>query len=112
MRHLDFTSCLADPDVWMRPAVKSDGTECCEHILLHTNDVLCVSEFPEKILRDELNKCFQLKPNSIGPPKMHLGAGIRQVTLDNGVKSWAASSSQCVREALKNVERHLEKQDV
>ena len=24
MRHLDFVSCLADPDVWMRTAVKSD----------------------------------------------------------------------------------------
>ena len=26
MRHLDFTSCLADPDVWMRPAKKTDST--------------------------------------------------------------------------------------
>jgi hypothetical protein len=27
MSHLGFTSCLADPDVWMREATKSDGTE-------------------------------------------------------------------------------------
>ena len=26
MRHLDFTSCLVDPDVWMRPAKKTDST--------------------------------------------------------------------------------------
>jgi len=25
MRHLDFISCHADPDVWMRPAVKANG---------------------------------------------------------------------------------------
>ncbi len=26
MRHLNFVSCPADPDVWMRPAKKSDGS--------------------------------------------------------------------------------------
>ena len=50
MRHLDFLSCLADPDVWMCPAVKSDGTEYYKYILLYTDVVLCVSEFPERIL--------------------------------------------------------------
>ncbi len=27
MRHLDFVSCPADPDVWMRPAKRSDGSD-------------------------------------------------------------------------------------
>ena len=44
MRHLDFVSCLMDPDIWMRQAVKSDRTEYYEYILLYTNDVLCVYE--------------------------------------------------------------------
>ena len=78
----------------MRPAVKSDGTEYYEYILLYTNDVLCVSEFPERILRKEPDKYFKLKPNSIGPPKLYLGSGIRKVELENGAKGWAASSSQ------------------
>ena len=112
MRHLDFVSCLADPDVWMRPDVKSDGTEYYKYILLYTDDVLCVSEFPERILRKELDKYFKLKPNSIGPPKLYLGAGIRKVELENGAKGWAASPSQYVQEAVKNVERYLEKQEI
>ena len=27
MHFINFTSCPADPDVWMRPAIKSDGTK-------------------------------------------------------------------------------------
>ena len=27
MRHLDFESCPSDPDVWMRPVKKSDGSK-------------------------------------------------------------------------------------
>mmetsp|Transcript_7105 Transcript_7105/g.6739 ORF Transcript_7105/g.6739 Transcript_7105/m.6739 type:complete len:182 (+) Transcript_7105:825-1370(+) len=42
MRHLDFVFYLADPDVWMRSAIKSDGTEHYEYILLYTDDVICV----------------------------------------------------------------------
>jgi hypothetical protein len=34
MRHLNFESCLADPDVWMRPALKSDGSEYYEYVLI------------------------------------------------------------------------------
>ena len=96
----------------MRPAVKSDGTEYYEYILLYTDDVLCVSELPERILQKELDKYFKMKPNSIGPPKLYLGAGIRKVELENGAKGWAARPSQYVQEAAKNVERYLEKQEI
>ena len=50
MRHIGFVLCPADPDIWMRPAQKADGTEYYEYILLYTDDMLCVSEEPEKVL--------------------------------------------------------------
>ena len=34
MLHIGFKSCLADPDVWMREAKKSDGTPYWEYVLL------------------------------------------------------------------------------
>jgi len=40
MRHLDFVSCPADPDVWMQPANHSDRTEYYEYILMYTDDAL------------------------------------------------------------------------
>ena len=36
MRHLDFVSCPADPDVWMRPAKRSDGADLLRvHTVVH-----------------------------------------------------------------------------
>lgn len=109
MKHLSFTSCPADPDVWMRPAKKSDGLAYYEYILLYTDDTLCISENPEKILRKELGKYFTLKEESIGPPSIYLGGRVRKVTLDNGVGAWAFGSSQYIQNAVKNVESYIAK---
>ena len=62
-----FTSCPADPDVWMRPAIKSDGSKCYDYVLLYVDDALVVSENAESILRNELGRYFELKEESIGP---------------------------------------------
>ena len=73
------------------------------------DDALVVSDNAESILRKEIGRYFQLKEASIGPPKMYLGAGIRKVKLDNGLDAWAASSSQYVQAAVRNVEEYIEK---
>ena len=64
---LYFKSCPADPDVWMRPANKSDGSKYWEYVLLYIDDVLIVSEHGEKVLREELGKYFKLRKESIAP---------------------------------------------
>ena len=107
MRHLNFVSCPADPDVWMRPAKTSNGSDYYEYILLYTDDTLVISENAEHVLRNELGRHFILKEKSIGPPKIYLGGSVRKVQLDNGVKCWSFSSSQDVQAAVKNVEEHL-----
>ena len=107
MTHIGFKSCLADPDVWLRPAIKADGQEYYEYVLLYTDDVLCISENPEKIIRSQIGKYFELKEESIGPPKIYLGGHMRRVTLENGVKAWTFSSSQYVQASVKNVEEYI-----
>ena len=109
MHHLDFRSCPADPDVWMRPAKKGDGSPYYDYVLLYVDDTLVVSENAESILRNEIGRYFELKEASIGPPKMYLGAGVRKVKLDNGMEAWAASSSQYVQVAVRNAEEYIEK---
>ena len=76
MRHLDFVSCPADPDVWMRPAQQSDGSEYYKYILLYTDDALVISENTEKLLRHELGRYFNPKEESIGSPKIYLGGSV------------------------------------
>jgi hypothetical protein len=111
MRHFDFISCLADLDVWMRPARQSDGSEYYEYILLYTDDALVVSERAEHVLRRELGRYFTLKEESIGPRKIHLGGHVGKVQLENGVECWAYGSSQYVQAAVKNVETFLTKRN-
>ena len=112
MMHLKFKPCLADPDVWMRTIKKSDGTPCYEYVLLYTDDVLVISENGEKVLREGIGKYFELKEESIGPPKIYLGGHMRKVQLDNGVQAWAFSSSKYVSEAVNNVESYLERRNM
>ena len=107
MQHLGFDSCKADPDVWMRPATKSDGSTYYEYVLLYVDDALVVSENPERILREELGKYFELKEASIGPPDIYLGGKVSSVTLENGVKAFSFSASQYVKAAVANVESTL-----
>jgi hypothetical protein len=76
MRHIGFTSCPADPDVWMRPAIHSNGSEYYEYILLYTDDALVLGEHAEQVLRKDLGRYFELKEESIGPPKLYLGGGV------------------------------------
>jgi hypothetical protein len=75
MRHLDFVSCPANPDVWMRPAKRSDGSDYYEYILLYTDDLLVLSENAEQVLRNDLGRYFTLKEASIGPPKIYILGG-------------------------------------
>jgi hypothetical protein len=43
-----FSSCKADPNVWLQPAVKDTGEKYYEYVLCYVNDVLCGSERPQK----------------------------------------------------------------
>ena len=54
MTHLEFETCLAHPDSWMRSEIKSDGSKYHECILLHTDDASVASENADSILRNEI----------------------------------------------------------
>ena len=111
MKLLKFKSCLADPDVWMRPAMKADGSLYYEYILLYTDDALCISENAEKVLREELGKYFTLKEESIGKPKIYLGGQVSEVMLENNVRAWSFSPKQYVRSATDNVWKEAQKRN-
>ena len=66
----------------MRPALKADGSEYYEYILLYTDDILSVGEDAERVFREEIGRYFELKERSIGPPKIYLGSNVRKVELE------------------------------
>ena len=106
MEMLGYDCCLADPDLWMREAVHSDGTEYYEYILLYVDNALCVSEFPKEALL-HIDKFFPMKKGSIGPPNIYLGGKVRKVQLPNGANAWSVSMSQYVETVISNVEKNI-----
>jgi hypothetical protein len=111
IHHLGFKSCPANPDVRIRSAIKSDGNEVYEYVLLYTDDALSIGVEAESILRIEIGKYFELKEKSIGPPKLYRGGHLSLVELDNGVKAWAFGSSKYVRTAVQNVQNLIAKDE-
>ena len=73
--NLGFKPSAADPDVWMCPATKADGTKYYEYVLLYVDDILAMSEKPEEIMQSLMND-FTFKGGTDGviPPTDYLGA--------------------------------------
>ena len=54
MHDLSFFSFPANPDIWMRKALKADSLPCYDYVLLYMDDTLVVSKRAEAILREEI----------------------------------------------------------
>ena len=48
--HLEYEFCKSDPDVWMKPADRSDREDYYEYVPLYVDDYLCTSEDPKPAL--------------------------------------------------------------
>ena len=103
---MGFKSSRGDPDLYYRPANKSDGTKYYEYILVYVDDILAISSDTAPIM-EEFSKLYRLKPESVGPPNRYLGADIGVQHSTAGVECWAMSSDSYVQNALKVVEGYL-----
>ena len=63
----------ADPDVWIRPAVKANGFEYYEMVLCYVDDILSISHDPHAT-RTAITSAFKLKDDRIAEPDVYLGA--------------------------------------
>ncbi len=74
LQALGFSSSLADPDVWYRAAVKPDGFEYHEYLLVYVDDILALSRSPKTIMK-ALEDFYRLK-DGYEKPTRYLGADI------------------------------------
>jgi hypothetical protein len=107
---LGYSSTRADPDVWIRAAFKPDGTEYYEMVLVYVDDILHLSHDVKPTMA-ALAKLYELKPDSLGPPTRYLGANISKYQLEDGRESWCMSARDYVKNAIKNVEEELFKEN-
>jgi hypothetical protein len=106
MRHLGFTPCLADPDLWLKAAEKPDGSAYYAYVLLYVDDVMVIHHDAMSVLA-RIDKYFKLKPDSIGDPTMYLGATLKKMRLENGIQAWANSPAKYVWSSVENVQKYL-----
>ncbi len=106
LRNAGFKSSLADPDIWLRAAVKPDGTKIYEYVLCYVDDVIFQGLEPKKFM-DYLSLSYKLKDGSVKEPDCYLGADIRVHELSSGERAWALSSDTYVKRAVAEVEREL-----
>lgn len=102
---LGFRSSIADPDVWLRPAVKPDGSRYYTYVLAYVDDILAVDVDAEKVMR-EIGERFKFKNDDVSEPTNYLGARIRKRRLD-GVDMWTISPDDYTKAALKNIDAQL-----
>ena len=107
MQHLGYSACLADPDLWMRAAVRpDDGHQYYAYILCYVDDVMAISHDAEEVLK-RIGKYFELKSGSMGDPDIYLGSKLKRMRLENGVWAWSFSSAKYVLQSIENVTNYL-----
>ena len=102
---MGFTSSVADPDVWLRPATKSDGEQYYEYIVCYVDDVLGVYA-DARTLMEDIQRDLKFKKNKMEPPSMYLGARLKLKQL-NGKKVWTMCRKDYVKVAINNIEGQL-----
>jgi hypothetical protein len=95
LRDMGFSSCKADPDVW----IKDCGSHY-EYVCVYVDDLMVMSKDPDKFFEDLKSK-FGYKLKGVGDPKYHLGGDFFR---DNdGTLAWGAESY--IKKMLVNYEQ-------
>jgi hypothetical protein len=106
MLDADYQNTYADPDVWRRRAVKDDGTHYYELILVYVDDIMSISQIPQKTM-DMIGKLYDLK-DSVGQPERYLGVNLKKWTLQDGREVWSSSGKDYIKNALPLVKSMVE----
>ena len=107
---IGYVPTKADPDAWLRPAVKPNGLEYYEVVLCYVDDVLSVSDDPHTTLQG-LQTTFKLKDDKIAEPDMYLGTQLEKMDVE-GHQCWTMSAEKYVLASINNVEEVLAKREL
>ena len=77
-----------EPNVWILPAVKPDGTEYYEIVLCYFDDVLAILATPMKTI-EGIKSVFKLKGDQAKVPDMYVSALIHKVETADGTECWS-----------------------
>ena len=96
----------ANLDLWLRPAVNTDGFKYYKYILCYVDNVLCISHNPRKSMK-RIQEDFKLKGKNIEFIDVYLGASLAKMKLESGKYCCTMSPGQYVNAAVTNMEEDL-----
>ncbi len=77
MCQMGYTSCKADPDLWLKAVTRpEDNVHYYTYILCYVDEILCIHHGPMSVM-SEINGYLPLKPSSVGNPDIFLGAKLK-----------------------------------
>jgi hypothetical protein len=100
---LGYESTKADPDVWIRKAVREDGFEYYEMLFVYVDDILSLSHRTKEAI-EEITKFYKAKDGSIKEPDIYLGVKISKIQMPDGQEAWLLSPRNYVKSAIDVVE--------
>ena len=107
---LGYSPTKADPDVYLKPSKKQDGSKYYSYLIVYVDDILSIDVNP-KVMIDRIGEYFKVKDDSVTFPKMYLGANMRrwkvQDETGSDIKTYALGSESYVKEALRCVEERM-----
>jgi hypothetical protein len=110
LREMGYESTKADPDLWLMPDTKKDGTAYYRYVICYVDDVAVTMEDPKRFM-DELSLRFTLKEGSVAEPTLYLGADVRKWYIaeseDPGKVRWALASTKYTKRAIADLEIEL-----
>lgn len=108
IQKLGFVPTRGDPDVYRKPAMKTNGERYYEYFIAYVDDIMCISECASEIM-EQVKATFKFKNDKCGDPDIYLGSSIKRFEIDDvdPVKTWALSSDKYVSNALKELNRKL-----
>jgi hypothetical protein len=83
LQDICYTSTKADPDIWLRKAVKDNRFEYYDILFVYIDDILALSHRTKDAIH-QITEFQRAKAGSVKPPKIYLGANISKMQLPNG----------------------------
>ena len=108
LREIGNLSTKGDPDVWIRPAVKPDGTEYHEMVLCNVDDVFSILVTPMKNI-EGIKALFKFKGYKAEVPDMYLGVLIQKVETVDGKECWMMSAEKYANTSVENIKLKIAK---
>ena len=102
LHDLSYVPSKADPDFWIRPAVRPDGIEYYEMALCYVDYILVIVAEPMKTMHG-ISAVFKMKGDKAEKPDMYLWASLEELETADGKKCWTMSSENMLRRPLRMI---------